>query len=298
MTGPEALLAIGETMAMVTPASAERLADAVEFRLDAGGAESNVAAHVAAFGSPARWFSRLGDDPLGHRIARQLAARGVDVSPVAFDPRHPTGVYFKDPGHGVRYYRAGSAAAALAPVDAEAVDFTGVGVVHVSGITAAISPSAAGFLEAVIDRAREAGVRVSFDVNHRAPLWSAEAAAPALFALARSADVVFVGRDEAEALWATTDAASVRALLPDVAELVVKDGDIGATVFAGADAVFEPALEVEVVEAVGAGDAFAGGYLSALLEGLPLAERLRRGHRRAALTLQTTSDSVDERTPA
>lgn len=293
-----ALLAVGETMAMVAPAAAERLADAADFRVDAGGAESNVASHVAAFGGEARWFSRLGDDPLGHRIARQLAERGVDVSAVVFDARHPTGVYFKDPGHGVRYYRAGSAAAHLSPADVDAVDLAGVAVLHVSGITAAISPSAAGFLEAVIERARAAGVRVSFDVNHRAPLWTAEVAAPALQALAARADIVFVGRDEAELLWATTDAASVRALLPGVPELVVKDGDVGATVFAGGATLFEPALAVEVVEAVGAGDAFAGGYLSALLEREPLAERLRRGHRRAALTLQTTSDSVDERTRA
>ena len=283
---------------MVAPARAERLSDAADFRVDAGGAESNVASHVASFGGEARWFSRLGDDPLGHRIARQLNERGVDVSAVVFDARHPTGVYFKDPGHGVRYYRAGSAAAHLSAADADAVDLAGVAVLHVSGITAAISASAAGFAEAMIDRARGAGVRVSFDVNHRAPLWTAEVAAPVLLALARRADVVFVGRDEAEHLWTTTDAASVHALIPGAGELVVKDGDIGATVFAGGETVFEPALTVEVVEAVGAGDAFAGGYLSALLEGLPLAERLRRGHRRAALTLQTTSDSVDERNPA
>ncbi|MFH8252283.1 sugar kinase [Microbacterium sp. B2969] len=291
-----ALLAVGETMAMVTPATAERLTDAADFRVDAGGAESNVAAHVASFGVPARWFSRLGDDPLGHRIARQLGERGVDVSAVEFDARHPTGVYFKDPGHGVRYYRAGSAASFLSAADASAVDLDGVAVLHVSGITAAISSSAASFLEALIGRARDAGVTVSFDVNHRAPLWSAAAAGPALLALAARADIVFVGRDEAEVLWDTGDAASIRDLMPEVAELVVKDGDVGATAFVGSGAVFEPALRVEVVEAVGAGDAFAGGYLSALLEGLAPAERLRRGHHRAALTLQTTSDSVDERT--
>ncbi|MEU1971573.1 sugar kinase [Microbacterium sp. NPDC019599] len=293
-----ALLAVGETMALVTPAAATPLTDAVDFRVDAGGAESNVAGHVAAFGGEARWFSRLGDDPLGHRIARQLAERGVDVSGVEFDPRHPTGVYFKDPGHGVRYYRAGSAAAHLSAGDADRVDLHGVAILHVSGITAAISASASAFLDAVIARAREAGVPVSFDVNHRAPLWDAATAAPALLALARAADIVFVGRDEAETLWGTTDAASVRALLPEVGELVVKDGDVGATAFTRAGVVFEPALPVEVVEAVGAGDAFAGGYLSALVEGRPASERLRRGHHRAALTLQTTSDSVDERTSA
>ncbi|MCP2638213.1 sugar kinase [Microbacterium sp. HD4P20] len=291
---PPTLLAIGETMAMVTPAVAVSAADADTFLLDAGGAESNVAAHVAALGHRAVWFSRLGADALGRRIVRQLTERGVDVSRVVLDDAHPTGLYVKDPGRGVLYYRRGSAASRLSEADAEAVSFEGVDLLHVSGITAAISASAAAFLSRVIARARVHGVTVSFDVNHRAPLWDAATAAPALLELARSADIVLVGRDEAQTLWGTDAAADVRALLPEVAELVVKDGDVGATAFVGADEVFEPALVVEVVEAVGAGDAFAGGYLAGRLSGDAIAERLRAGHARAARTLRTTKDSVDE----
>lgn len=290
---PKTLLAIGETMAMVTPVVATSIVDADTFLVDAGGAESNVASHVAALGHRAVWFSRLGADALGRRVARQLAARGVDVSRVVFDDGHPTGLYVKDPGNGVLYYRRGSAAAQLTESDAEAVSLGGVDLLHVSGITAAISASASSFLTRVMARAREHGMPVSFDVNHRAPLWDAAAAGPVLLELARSADIVFVGRDEAETLWGTATVAEVRALLPDVAELVVKDGDVGATSFVGADEVFEPAMVVEVVEAVGAGDAFAGGYLAGLLSGDAIAERLRAGHQRAARTLQTTTDSVD-----
>lgn len=288
------LLAIGETMAMVTPVVAAPVADAEAFLLDAGGAESNVAAHVAALGHRAVWFSRLGADALGRRIARQLAGRGVDVSRVLFDDAHPTGLYVKDPGNGVLYFRRGSAASHLTEADADGVSFDGVDLLHVSGITAAISASAAAFLGRVVARAREHGVPVSFDVNHRAPLWDAATAAPALLALARSADIVLVGRDEAETLWGTASAADVRELLPGVTELVVKDGDVGATAFVGDRTVFEPALRVEVVEPVGAGDAFAGGYLAGLLSGDDVPERLRAGHARAARTLQTTTDSIDE----
>jgi len=291
---PRTLLAIGETMAMVTPVVATPVADADAFLLDAGGAESNVAAHVAALGHRAVWFSRLGADALGRRIARQLAARGVDVSRVVFDDANPTGLYVKDPGNGVLYYRRGSAAAHLSDADADDVSFDGVDLLHVSGITAAISAAAAAFLTRVVARAREHGVTVSFDVNHRAPLWDAATAAPALLELARGADIVLVGRDEAETLWGTATPAAVRALLPEVAELVVKDGDVGATAFVGDEAVFEPALVVEVVEPVGAGDAFAGGYLAGLLSGDAVPDRLRAGHARAARTLQTTTDSIDE----
>lgn len=295
---PRTLLAVGETMAMVTPVVAAPVVEADAFLLDAGGAESNVAAHVAALGHRAVWFSRLGADALGRRIARQLSERGVDVSRVVFDPAHPTGLYVKDPGDGVLYFRRGSAASHLCEADADDVSFDGVDLLHVSGITAAISASAAAFLDRVIARARELGVTVSFDVNHRAPLWDAATAAPALLELARGADIVLVGRDEAETLWGTAGAADVRALLPEVAELVVKDGDVGATAFVGRDAVFVPTPAVEVVEAVGAGDAFAGGYLAGYLSGAPIAERLTAGHERAARTLQTTTDSIDEPVPA
>ncbi|MGO4533619.1 sugar kinase [Leifsonia sp. 2MCAF36] len=293
------LLAAGETMAMVAPRAAERLHAADAFRVDAGGAESNVAGHVAALGHPAAWFSRLGADPLGDRILHRLAARGIDVSKVVRDAAHPTGLYVKDPGHGVHYYRSGSAASFLSAADADAVEFDGVGVLHVSGITAIISPSAAEFLDRLMLRAREAGVLVSFDVNHRPTLWDAETAGAVLEPIAAHSDLVFVGRDEAERLWGTATPAEVRALLPDVGELVVKDGAHGATTFAGHDAVFEPALRIEVVEEVGAGDAFAGGYLAALLDDLSeghssIDRRLRAGHARAALVLATTSDWVEE----
>lgn len=288
------LLAVGETMAMLAPSDGGGIADAVDFLVDAGGAESNVAAHAAAAGMTARWFSRLGADALGDRVLRQVSARGVDVAAVVRDAQRPTGLYVKDPGRGVRYYRRGSAASALSSTDAESLALDDVAVLHVSGITAALSASARDFLVAAVARARSTGVTVSFDVNHRAALWSAAEAAAVLADLVARADVVFVGRDEAETLWATPRDIDVRALFPDVAELVVKDADIGATVFTGAERTFVPALRVEVLDAVGAGDAFAGGYLAARARGLDAAARLAAGHQRAALTLRTYGDSLHD----
>ena len=106
---------------------------------------------------------------------------------------------------------------------------------------------------------------MSFDVNHRAALWGAETAAPALAALARRADLSSPAATRPRASGARERDDDIRALFPDVPELVVKDGDVGATAYLGDRRVFEPALRVEVVEAVGAGDAFAGGYLAARL---------------------------------
>nr|WP_223169475.1 sugar kinase [Microbacterium sp. MF43] len=287
------LLAAGETMAMIAPVVAEPFETAVAFRVEAGGAESNVAVHAAALGVSARWFSRLGEDAIGRRVVRQLKGRGVDVRDVVLDPARPTGVYVKDPGRAVGYYRRGSAASHLSPNDALRLDLAWADVLHLSGITPALSASAARFVDHAILRARAAGVAVSFDVNHRPALWGWSEAARALAPLARRADVVFVGQDEAERLWGVRTPEEVRALFPDVPELVVKDADVGATVFSRDGQVFEASRAVEVVEPVGAGDAFAGGYLAARLSHAPLAERLRAGHERAAATLATTSDFPD-----
>lgn len=295
--GSRTLLCIGETMAMVTSRAGDAVEDADDFRVEAGGAESNVAGHVAARGHHARWFSRLGDDALGRRVLRRVAERGVDVSAVRFDADHPTGLYVKDPGRGVVYYRRGSAASFLDAADADALSWEGVDLVHVSGITAALSASCARFLDRVMTRARAAGVPVSFDVNHRPALWSAADAGPVLRAAAARADVVFVGRDEAETLWRTGAVEEIRALLPAVPELVIKDADVRATAFVGAERVDAPALRVEVVEPVGAGDAFAGGYLAERLSGSPVRARLEAGHARAALVLRTTGDTVEDDAP-
>lgn len=287
------VLTLGETMALVTPTTSDPLRTAERFLVDVGGAESNVAAHLAQLGVTAGWFSRLGADALGHRVADILARRGVDVSRVVFDDVHPTGVYFKDPGSAVLYYRRGSAAAHLTPADVDSLKLSGVRLLHVSGITPALSASAATTLHRAIEEARKAGVTVSVDVNYRPGLWPAEQAAPVLLDLANLADLVFVGRDEAETLWSTADVTDIRTLLARVRHLVVKDAEVGATGFDGEAEEFVQSPSVKVVEPTGAGDAFAAGYLAELLRNASLAERLEAGHRRAALVLGTTSDFVE-----
>ncbi|WP_243648401.1 sugar kinase [Agromyces fucosus] len=289
------VVALGETMALVAPVLAEPLETAHEFRVDSAGAESNVAAHLAALGGRAAWAGRLGDDALGRRIERHLRERGVDTRWVEADPDAPTGVYFKDPGRGVRYYRAGSAASRMAPPFLDSLPLDTARVVHVSGITPALSASCDALVDALVDRVAASPAMLSFDVNHRSALWPAGVAAGRLRELASRADLVFVGLDEAEALWGTATPEAVRALLPEPTLLVVKDGAIGATEFragAGADdrPTHVPAMVAEVVEAVGAGDAFAAGYLASWLTGGDARERLAAGHARAVTVLGDTAD--------
>jgi len=292
------LIAVGETMAMITPAHAEPLATANELRLHVGGAESNVAMHAAALGIPSAWVSAVGDDALGERIRREVAARGVDVGWVVVDPHAPTGVYFKDPGNGVLYYRRGSAASCMTAESIAEIPLEEAEVVHVSGITPALSADCAALMDALVERVSGSKGVLSFDVNHRPPLWETGAAAPLLLGLARRTDLVFVGLDEANALWGCETAAEVRILLPEPERLVVKDGDVGATEFERRDdrdvETFVPAIPTVVVEPVGAGDAFAAGYLAAFLNNAGSEDRLRAGHERAHLVLQSTSDFVPE----
>lgn len=291
-----AILALGETMAAVVPFAGETAATAVGFVVEPAGAESNVASTAAQLGVRAAWASRVGDDAFGERLRRSVAARSVDVSRVITDPARPTGVMVKDPqpqGSAVTYYRRGSAAAAMSISDADAM-FAGVGdetLVHLSGVTPALSASCAALVQWLLQSRSYGGLR-SFDVNFRPRLWSARAAASEMARLARASDICFVGLDEAEPLWGTATPDAVHRLLSDVPQLVVKDGARGVTVYATGQRLFVPSLQVDVVEPVGAGDAFAGGYLAAIVKGADPRTAARVGHLAAARVLLTFADVV------
>jgi 2-dehydro-3-deoxygluconokinase len=285
------VVCLGESMAVLVPPDAEPLERQRSLRLEVGGAESNVACGLAALGHRAAWVSRVGDDPLGRRVLADLAARGVDVSGVEVDPERPTGVYFKDTGPtgtGTHYYRRGSAASAMGP---GLLPPNRARVLHLSGITMALSDSCAELVTELVVRRTVPGPAVSFDVNHRPALWRHRDPATALLEPARSADIVFVGRDEAEALWGTVKPEEIRDLLAPVPVIVVKDAEHGATAYtADGEEVFVTAPDSRVVERVGAGDAFAAGYLAALLEGRDTSAALRLGHLLAAAALATGGD--------
>lgn len=285
------LVTIGETMALVTPMTASPLESAQDFALDAAGAESNVASHCAQLGLPSAWVSAVGDDPLGRRIVSTISERGVDVTHVDRHPSAPTGVYFKDPGVGVHYYRRGSAASHMGPALVAGLPLANARIVHLTGITPALSASCAHLVDAAIDVARAAGVSVSFDVNYRRALWPTDTAAPVLRSVGRRCQIVFVGLDEAHTLWGCRTPEDVRAVFP-AGTLVVKNADVGATEFTDTATTFIPAPVVEVVEVVGAGDAFAAGYLTAHLGGADSADRLQAGHDQAARVLGSTHDFV------
>ncbi|MFJ1644301.1 sugar kinase [Streptomyces sp. NPDC088258] len=294
---------------MVTflPSRPGRLADVPSFDRTIGGAESNVACALAAAGHRVSWVSRVGADGFGDHLTGAIAAYGVDTSGVRRDPDRPTGIYFRTAtdratdAHEVAYYRAGSAASAMAPGNPPRDDLWAGRVLHLSGITAALSDGCLALMRELTARAPGRPL-VSFDVNHRPGLWRKPSDARVLLELARGADLVLVGEDEAAQAWDLHGADAIRAALPEPETVVVKRGAAGATLYtrepaaagrgaAGGDTVTSvPAPRVEVVAPVGAGDAFAAGFLSATLRGLPAAARLRHGHLMAAAALTVPGD--------
>ncbi|MCQ1578998.1 sugar kinase [Streptomyces parvus] len=323
------VVCLGESMVTFLPSQPGRLADVPSFGRGIGGAESNVACALAAAGHRAAWVGRVGADGFGDHLVETIASYGVDTSAVRRDPVRPTGIYFRtatDRGtdtHEVAYYRAGSAASAMSPANVPYEELFAGRVLHLSGITAALSGDCLALLRE-LTAARPGRPLVSFDVNHRPHLWrGGDADASVLLELARRSDLVFVGEDEAEEAWGIVGAEAIRAAVPEPAVLVVKRGSAGATVFAsglrpgprssiaggaesagarspsagGADfadtVTHVPALRVDVVAAVGAGDAFAAGFLSATLRGLPVRDRARHGHLMAAAVLTVPGDLTE-----
>lgn len=281
------------------------LEDSETFARSAGGAEANVARVLVQLGISTSWVSRVGDDGFGRYLLRQLGEAGVDVSGVSIDPLRPTGMYVKERGAGsgigrdlplgdskMTYFRAGSAASALSPGD---IPDEPVNLVHFTGITVALSQSAESMTRSLL--ASES--TVSFDLNFRPALWGNRIDdAPAILAdHVRGSDVVLMGADEAGDVFGIDDPGALRAEFPEPRHLVVKNDAHVVTAFDGLSRVDVPALTLEVVEKIGAGDAFAGGYLAGLMTGLSAVERVRLGHLCAAGALTAHGDVAEVPNP-
>ncbi|UXY32235.1 sugar kinase [Streptomyces sp. HUAS TT20] len=275
------LVTLGETMGLLTTTGEGPLRHQRTLELGTGGAESNVAIGAARLGVPAVWIGRVGDDEIGRLVLASLRAEGVDTSAVRMDAGAPTGLMLKTRrtlvDRRVTYYRRGSAGSRLAPEDVPESLVLGAALLHVTGITPALSASARKAVEHAVRLARENGVPVSLDVNYRATLWPRHEARSCLAELVRQADVLFAGEDEAALLVASGDhvalAAQLSALGP--AEVVIKRGPYGAYSLAHGTAHETAAIPTTVVDPVGAGDAFVAGYLAERITGTAVPQSLR-----------------------
>lgn len=293
-----AVTCVGEALAVLLP-DGEPDEGPRGYTLAVGGAEVNVACSLTALGVSASWVGRVGDDHFGRVVLRTLAGHGVDISGVEVDPLRQTGLYVKEitasrpdaaasTSTVMRYYRTGSAACAMGPHLAGAPIIHDSALLHLSGITLALSESCAAFVDAVLVAPRP-GRTVAFDVNLRPALWRGRDPAPLLDA-ARRADLVFIGADEGAALCGTGDPDELRRLLPEPRTLVVKQGADGAVGFGDGERVHVPAVPVQVAEPTGAGDAFAAGFIAGTLRALRLRDRLRLGTLAASCALRVRGD--------
>jgi 2-dehydro-3-deoxygluconokinase len=268
-------------MALLDPLGEGKPHVGMPLQLRFAGAESNFAIALARLGVPVAWVSRLGRDSFGDMIERGLQEEGVDLRWVQRDDAH-TGLFLKwraRTGRGVAYYRTGSAASRLRPEDVPDEALDGVRVVHLTGITMAISESGRALVLDLARRASERGATVVFDPNFRPSLPDTPAAAAE-----RQRDVLpwvdwyLCGEEEAGLLWGDKE-------VP--ARSVLRVGAQGAIV----DGARVPCLrEVPVVDEIGAGDAFAAGFAYGLLEGWTPTECAHAGNVVAAHALAGTGD--------
>ena len=249
-----------------------------------GGDAANTAVMAARIDG-ARMCGRVGDDALGRRLLEFWRRSGVDVAAVTVDEA-PTGIYVNerltDGGCRFHYHRRGSAGSKLSTEDVTDAFLAGLDALHFTGITLAISTSAAAAARLAARRAREQGALVSFAVNHRPAL---QGDVHEVAACARAADVVFVSLEEAETVFDVDGPSDIaKALVSGPGEIVVTLGSAGAVAFVQGAEVRVPAPAVEIVDATGAGDALAGVYLAERIAGASAERALMRAVRAATLS--------------
>ncbi|HEX7985948.1 MAG TPA: sugar kinase [Duganella sp.] len=296
------VVTVGEAMALMIARQPGPLEQVREFERATAGAELNVAVGLSRLGFQVGYLSRLGQDSLGRHLRAFMEAEGLDLRHLRMDDDHPTGFMLKqmvedgaDPQ--VEYFRRGSAASRLSTLDMpeQGDDFQRARVLHLTGISAALSPGCRELVLAMARQARADGRLVCFDPNLRPRLWRSQAEMVATTnALASQADVVMPGLVEGRLLTGRQDAADIAAyyLERGASRVVVKLGPEGAYA-ADADgrADVVPGRPVHtVVDTVGAGDGFAVGVISALLDGLPLREAAARGNAIGARVVRFRGD--------
>jgi len=291
------LITLGESMVLFNPYEIGRLRYASGFVKKFVGAESNVAISVARLGHKSGWISRLGKDEFGKYIQMELVAEGVDVSQVELDEKRATGIMFKEFSSSretkVFYYRLNSAASAMVPEMLNKEYFKGAKILHLTGITAALSENCRATMRKAIEIAKNNNILVSFDTNIRLKLWDKKTAANEIIKLLDGVDIILPGIDEAEILFGTTNTEKIidKFLSMGIKIVALKIGKKGAIVADANERVYLPPHDVtNIVDRVGAGDAFAAGFLTGILENQSLTNCGKRANIMGAMATTSTDD--------
>lgn len=289
------MITFGESMALMMPVGTKGIEYSATFDKSFGGAESNVAIGVARLGRRSGWFGRLGKDPLGRMIQKRIQGEGVDVSRVELTTEAPTGLMFREVVSGkssVYYYRKNSAASHMRPEHLDEEYIKQAKILHVTGITAALSLSARETLIEAVRLAKKNGVKVCFDPNLRLKLWTIEEARGVLLPLAEEADFFMPGLDELKLLYQTDSFDEIIARLQKLPGVsIVKGGDDETYLVEKNKVTAVPFFKAEkVVDTVGAGDGFCAGFLVGVLKGYELLEAVRLGNLMGSMVVQMEGD--------
>ncbi|BDI22594.1 sugar kinase [Herbiconiux sp. L3-i23] len=286
---------LGESMARISSTITGPLRHAHALGLGVAGAESNVAIGLARLGVDSRWLGRVGDDEFGRLITSVLRGEGVTADAIVDDVAN-TGLLFKErrtvEHSKVLYYRRASAGSRLTPEDVDRAAIEAASVLHVTGITLALSDTARAAVDHAIDIAREVGTTVSFDVNYRKTLWKDGEAGEVLRGVAARADILFAGVAEARLLVDSADDDRLVDALAELgaAEVVVKRGAAGATAIIDGARYEAPVFRVTEIDPVGAGDAFTAGYLAEFVTGGSPEQRLTTAAQCGAFAVTVEGD--------
>ena len=296
------VVTFGETMVRFSPPDFMRLEQTPSFDARIGGAELNVAVAVSRLGLRTRWVSRLTDNSLGRMVRNEARKHGVDTDFIVWTPEDRVGLYFIEFGasprpSSVMYDRAHSAISKIEPgmVDWDAV-FDGVRLFHCSGITPALSDSAAAVTLDALKAAKKAGCKVSYDLNYRSKLWTAEKAQAVQTPMMEYVDVLISTEEDTKKVFGiagdvSVDDESFKDVSSETYAIVAQrlaekfsfeavaitlrenisvwKNTWGAIAYHDGKIVEGPRFDVEIVDRVGGGDSFSGGFIYGfLMEGV------------------------------
>lgn len=289
----------GESMLRLSVPEGIRLQAADRLDLHPAGAEANVATLLARLGRRTAWHSSLPETPLGRLVTDHLHKAGVNSDGVIWQPGR-VGTYYVEfaaPPRAIQviYDRADSCVTRVTPDMIRWDQLLDTRLVHLTGITPPLSPSCGDVVKTIIDRARERGIAISFDVNYRAKLWTEADARDWLTPVVQGVDLLFCNGADAKRIFginaAPEQAVTALAERTGAKQVIMSLGEQGAYGWDGATVYHQPALPVRIIDRIGAGDSLASGVIHGWLEG-DLDLGLRYGVALAALALSQHGDAV------
>lgn len=293
------VLLFGEPMALFTATEYGSLEEAKKFERSLAGAEINVGIGLVRLGHEVTYLTRLGEDPLGHGISQKLIEEHIDTSMITYDPIYKTGMMMKnivktgDPE--IAYYRKGSAFSQMDPSIIDTLNLDQYDLLHVTGIPCALSENCREATLRLVEKAQSSGLKISFDPNLRPLLWSSEKVMiETIHEIAAYADMILPGISEAKTLMGSDDPNKIADYYHQmgIKQVIIKLGSDGAFVKSDQECFIQPGYKVEkVVDTVGAGDGFAVGMISAVLEGLSLKEASDRANAIGAMQVSVMGDN-------